>query len=177
MRVIKSTSPKAALVRKMIEWYVPLGDDGSDEMRKRVKKDFEDFDTQANDWFHSFEDPLPLLPSLEQLQQNNKSFSIKNVVQYVESTGAISGRLTWFECYAGSSDFYRLVAKPLMSMGTVGSMDCERRAKPLKNTILVKERNRMKDPTGVALLRAKENLRHIMHAKKMLGKKLADSLS
>eukprot|EP00986_Skeletonema_menzelii_P013421 scaffold7779_cov107-Skeletonema_menzelii.AAC.3 len=51
--------------------------------------------------------------------------------------------------WTGSSDFYRLVAKPLMSMGTVGSMDCERRAKPLKNIILVKGRNRMKDPTGV----------------------------
>ena len=101
------------------------------------------------------------------------------MVQYVESTGAISGRITWFECYAGSSDFHRLVAKPLMSMGTVGSMDCERRAKPqnLKNIILVKGRNRMKDPTGVALLRGMENLCHIMHAKKMLGKKLADSLS
>ena len=56
-------------------------------------------------------------------------------------------------------------------------MDCERRTKPLKNTILVKDRNRMKDPTGVALLREKENLRHVMHAKKMLGKKLAGSLS
>eukprot|EP00986_Skeletonema_menzelii_P016059 scaffold13419_cov91-Skeletonema_menzelii.AAC.1 len=64
-----------------------------------------------------------------------------------------------------------------MSMGTVGSMDCERWAKPLKNTILVKGRNRMKDPTVVALLRGMENLCHIMHAKKMLGQKLADSLS
>ena len=35
----------------------------------------------------------------------------------------------------------------------------------------------MKDPTGVALLRGKENLRHIMDAKKMLEKKLADNLS
>ena len=98
------------------------------------------------------------------------------MVKYVETTGAISGRLGWFECYAGTSDFYRLVAKPLLSMGTVGSMDCERRAKPLKNTILTKDRNRMLDPTGVALLRGYENLRHIMHAKKMLGKRIADSL-
>ena len=80
------------------------------------------------------------------------SFGIKDVVNYVETTGAISGRLGWFECYAGSSDVYRFVAKPLLSMGTVGSMDCERRAKPLKNTILTKERNRVPDPTGVALL-------------------------
>ena len=98
------------------------------------------------------------------------------MVKYVETTGAISGRLGWFECYAGTSDFYRLFAKPLLSMGTVGSMDCERRAKPLKNTILTKDRNRMLDPTGVALLRGYENLRHIMHAKKMLGKRIADSL-
>ena len=69
-----------------------------------------------------------------------------------------------------------MVAKPLLSVGTVGSMDCERRAKPLKNTILTKDRNRMLDPTGVALLRGYENLRHIMHAKKMLGKRIADSL-
>ena len=49
-------------------------------------------------------------------------------------------------------------------MGTVGSMDCERRAKPLKHTILTKVRNRMKDGTGIALLRGYENLYHIMHA-------------
>ena len=168
---------KAALVRKMVEWYVPLGDDDSDEMRNRVIKDFEEFDTQANGWFESFANQLPEMPSLEELQKNNKSFGIKDVVNYVETTGAISGRLGWFECYAGSSDFYRFVAKPLLSMGTVGSMDCERRAKPLKNTILTKERNRLSDPTGVALLRGYENLRHIMHAKKVLGKRIADSLS
>ena len=152
-----------------------LGCDGSDEMRKRVVMDFEEFDTQANGWFESFADPLPQILSLEELQKN-KSFGIKDVVKYVETTVAISGRLGSFECYAGTSDFYRLVAKPLLSMGTVGSMDCECRAKPLKNTILTKNRNRMLDPTGVALLRGYENLRHIMHAKKMLGKRIADSL-
>ena len=111
-------------------------------MRKRVVMDFEEFDTQANGWFESFADPLPQILSLEELQKN-KSFGIKDVVKYVETTVAISGRLGSFECYAGTSDFYRLVAKPLLSMGTVGSMDCERRAKPLKNTILTKNRNRM----------------------------------
>ena len=90
----------------------------------------------------------------------------------METTGAISGRLGWFECYAGTSDFYRLVAKPLLSMGAVGSMDCERRAKPLKNTILTKDRNRMLDPTGVALLRGYENLRHIMLRRRCLERGL-----
>ena len=72
--------------------------------------------------------------------------------------------------------FYQKVAKPLLSTGTVGSMDCERRAKPLKHTILTSQRNRMNDPTGVALLRGYENLHHIMNAKKMLGKNVFESL-
>ena len=68
------------------------------------------------------------------------------------------------------SPFYRFVAKTLLSMGTVGSMDCERRAEPLKQTILTNKRNRMSDSTGVALLRGNENLHHIMNAKKLLEK-------
>jgi len=57
-------------------------------------------------------------------------------------------------------------------------MDTEHIAKPLKHTILRKTRNRLKvkDPTGCALLRAHahENLHlhHIMDAKKKVGKML-----
>ena len=74
--------------------------------------------------------------------------------------------------------FYRKVAKPLLSMGTVGSMDVERMANPLKNTILTRKRNRLNDPTGVSLLRAHQNLHHIlvMAAKKLLGKRITDSI-
>ena len=68
------------------------------------------------------------------------------------------------------------VAKPLLSMGTVGSMDCERRAKPLKHTILTSKQNKMHDLTGVALLRGYVNLHHIMNAKKLLGKNIYESL-
>ena len=76
--------------------------------------------------------------------------------------------------------FYQKVAKPLLSMGTVGSMDCamdcERRAKPLKHTILTSKQNKMHDLTGVALLRGYVNLHHIMNAKKLLGKNIYESL-
>jgi hypothetical protein len=43
--------------------------------------------------------------------------------------------------------------------------------------ILSKTRNRLKDYKGVAYFRAKENLNHIMHAKKVLGKRITDSLN
>jgi hypothetical protein len=62
-------------------------------------------------------------------------------------------------------------------MRTAGSIDVERKVKPLKHQILSKTCNRLKDYKGVAYFRAKENLNHIMHAKKVLGKKITDSLN
>jgi hypothetical protein len=41
---------------------------------------------------------------------------------------------------------------------------------------MTKKCNRLKDPKGVALFRAQENLKHVMRAKKALGKKITDSL-
>ena len=75
-----------------------------------------------------------------------------------------------------NNEFYQKVAKHLLSMRTVGSIDVERRVKPIKHTILTKKRNRLKDPKGIALYRASENLKHIMKAKIALGKKISDSL-
>ena len=44
-----------------------------------------------------------------------------------------------------------------MSMQTVGSIDAERRIKPLKHDIITKKRNRIKDPKGIATYRAWES--------------------
>ena len=49
-------------------------------------------------------------------------------------------------------------------------MEVERRVKPLKDSILTKKRNRLSDSKAMVLWRAAENLKHIMHAKKALGK-------
>ena len=70
---------------------------------------------------------------------------------------------------------FRFAAKPLLSMGTVGSINVERRVKPMKESILTKKRNRLTDSKAIALFRARENLRHLMNAKKILGKKITDS--
>ena len=46
----------------------------------------------------------------------------------------------------------------------------------MKNSILTKDRNRLSDSKALVLLRAAENLKHIMDAKKVLGKSAAESL-
>ena len=54
-------------------------------------------------------------------------------------------------------------------MRTVGSIDVERLAKPLKHQLLTKERNRLCDEKVITLFRASQNLRHLMKAKKALS--------
>jgi len=125
---------------------------------------------------HIFEEALPAsIPDIE-LENKNKSFSVEEVKEWVEKHNAIDGRFQFFETFAASSEFYLKVAKPLLSMRTVGSIDVERRIKRIKHNILTKKRNRLQDPKGVVLYRASENLKHIMNAKKILGKKITDSL-
>eukprot|EP00956_Cyclotella_meneghiniana_P023264 scaffold44959_cov39-Cyclotella_meneghiniana.AAC.3 len=51
-------------------------------------------------------------------------------------------------------------------MCTVGSIDVERRVKLLKDTILTKKRNWLSDAKANVLYRARENLKHIVNAKK-----------
>jgi hypothetical protein len=62
-------------------------------------------------------------------------------------------------------------------MHTVGSIDVGCRVKPLNDTILTKKRNRLSDSKANTVYHARENLKHIMNAKKILGKAITDSQS
>ena len=132
--------------------------------------------TLQGEWLHVFEEPLPRAVSNEQLKVNNTNFTIEEVKDWVERHGSVNGRFLFFETFVPNNEFYQKVAKPLLSMRTVGSMDVERRIKPIKQDILTKKRNRLYDGNGVALYRASENLKHIMKAKLALGKQITDSL-
>ena len=101
---------------------------------------------------------------------------IEDVTTWVVVTGSMEAHLNWFGTFAANSEFFLKVAKPLLSIRNVGSIDVERKVKPIKHTIMTKKQNRLKDPKGVALFRAQENLKHVMRAKKSLGKKITDSL-
>jgi hypothetical protein len=61
-------------------------------------------------------------------------------------------------------------------MCTVGFIDVECRVKPLKDTVLTKKRNRLSDSKANTIYRARESLKHIKTAKKILRKAITDSL-
>jgi len=79
----------------------------------------------------------------------------------------------------GFEAFKEACKKVVSSLETIAGillMVVERRIKPIKHTITTKKRNHLFDPKGVVLYRASENLKHIMMAKKILGKKITDAL-
>ena len=96
--------------------------------------------------------------------------------ELVEKHDSIQGRFEFFEAYAANSEFYLKVAKPLLTMGTVGSICTERRNKCIKDNIMTKKRNCLDNRKSVLLMPAKENLNHITRAQKIIIKKITGSL-
>jgi hypothetical protein len=118
-------------------------------------------DDFANHWA----EPLPAAVSLEELEERNKAITLDEVQEWVEKRGGIVGRLSWWEAYSPHSQLYQRVGKPLLSIRTAGSMDVERKVKPIKHKILSKERNALSDGKAIVLFRARENLKHLMKVK------------
>ena len=133
------------------------------------------FHSQLGTWGPMFDDPLPNAVNDEQLLANNNALSIDVVTAWIERNEGIEGRFTWFETLARGTDFYQKVAKPLLSIGTVGSMDVERRAKTVKEDIMSKKRNRLSDDQAITLYGMSENLRHLYKARKDLVDKMHNS--
>ena len=95
---------------------------------------------------------------------------------WIETNDGIQGCFHFFEAFGRKSEFYQWVAKPLLSMRTVGSIDVERRIKPVKNDILSKTCSHHSDSKATVLYRTSANLNHLMKAKKILGKKITEPL-
>jgi hypothetical protein len=74
-----------------------------------------------------FNEPLPKTPVTSQLTKNNKAFMIEDVTTWVAVTGSMEARLNWFGTFAANSEFFLKVAKPLLAMRIVGSIDVKRK--------------------------------------------------
>ena len=111
----------------------------------------------------------------DQLKKNNSELTIDDVIAW-KNGGNLRGRLIWWETFARHTDLYQKIAKPLMSVGTVGSMDVERSAKGLKHEILCPKRNKLSTDQAVTLFGMSENLRHLINARKEVTDKIHDSV-
>jgi hypothetical protein len=108
-------------------------------------------------------------------QVSEKTLTLKHVAAWVERWKRHLGRLRFFADLP-PTPYFICVAKPLLSMKTTGSISVERAAKPLKNKIADKTRNRNSKDKRTVLLRCGLNLRlkrqSLVAVKAALGKAL-----
>lgn len=110
--------------------------------------------------------------SEEQLESNTKGITVKDVQEWVDAHDGLEGRFTWLEAFGGAKALYQQVLKPLLSIGSVGSISTERSAKGLKKDILCNKRNRLSTEQALVLYRASENLRYLMDARIDIAEKI-----
>ena len=90
-------------------------------------------------WARRWDAPLAPTGTEEELAMATKNIELGQVTDWITKYCGITGRLRWFEAYAPRSKLYRLVAEPLLSVRTAGSIDVERAVKPMKNGILTRD--------------------------------------
>ena len=143
-------------------------------LRREVMDDYLSFKTQMRDWQGLFQKPRPTAKSLEEKKALQKEIFFNHIGEWLRETGRHDGRLCFFEAYATASKFYMHVAKRLLSMRTTGSISVERAAKPMKNNVMIKTRNKLQKEKGLVLLSAGLNIRILKTAKKEIIEAAAD---
>ena len=122
-----------------------------------------------------FDKNLPATVDPEQLIKNNSKLSIDDVAAWIENNKGLEGRFAWCETLARETNFYQKIARKLLSVSAVGSIDVEQRAKGLKHEILSKARNRLSDNQAIALHGMSENLRQLHKERSDVMDKIQDS--
>ena len=136
----------------------------------------QNFHQQQGDWLPFFSSPLPNEVTGAQLTANKKSITLDQVQEWINKHGGIAGRLNWFGAFGGTNELWQKIARPLLSIGAVGSINTERSAKGLKHEILSVKRNRLSDDQAIVLYRASVNLRHLLKIRLDVNQRVANSL-
>jgi hypothetical protein len=159
---------------KMLEFLVPYLEEsaehrnGIDDRRRSLRKDFLQFNSQQGSWKDVFEKPnIFQTMSIEELQADQKKLTLEMVSDWIKKTGGHCSRLSFFSILP-QSQFYSVLAEPLLSLRTTGSITVERIAKPMKHKVLEKHRNRLGIVKAELLLRVGLNLRALMARSKVL---------
>ena len=124
---------------------------------------------------HLFDKNLPTAVDLEQLIKSNSTLSIDDVAAWIENKKGLEGQFAWYETLSRETNFYQENSRKLLSIGTIGSIDVERRAKGLKYEILNNARNRLSEDQAITLCGTSENLSHVQKSRADMMDKIQDS--
>lgn len=135
------------------------------EMKKKLNTQAISYLGQGGEWAHF----LPENPTLSskwcstekaEAEAEIEKLRVNDVQTWVEKTHSVEGRLELLEVVE-ETELVKHVLKPLMSIRTTGSMSVERVAKPMKNSIVCRDRNRLTADKASMLLRVGKNLRYL----------------
>ena len=139
-------------------------------LRQEARDKFEEFYTHSGFVANKFPDSRPPPLSSEEKSTKGTAMTFEDVSSFINETKGMLGCLRWYEMRAWDTTLYKYVARPLLSLSSVGSMDIEWFAKPLKYVIQTKDRNNISDEFASMLLRILINLGNVDDALKMLKK-------
>jgi hypothetical protein len=127
---------------------------------------FNDYCTRQGVWKYVFELDRVDLPSEK---TDVMDMRLSDVAIWLEETGGLESRLSYIGGGGMSNgELFHLILKPLLSMGTSGSVVVERAAKPLKNYVLSKHRNKLGLDRANTCLRIGLNLNFLAKKRGML---------
>jgi hypothetical protein len=152
---------RAGAVQDMLRWAYPDEPDKILEIttqRTCMKLNFDAFCAGSGPFASTFE-------YISVPMADNHVLTVADVSKWVQDSGGHEQRLSWYESNAKKSVLCTDAAKQLLSVCISGSMGVERAAKPLKNAVLVKDRNAQSVGVTEMALRAGLNLRFLQAAK------------
>jgi len=134
-------------------------------VKKEIRKEFMEFFGRQGDWVHVFHDVSAhaKLSDIQIVIDQNK-LTLNEVSEWVLKTGGHDSRLQFFTILS-QNRIYDKIVEPLLSVRSTGSIVVERVAKPMKNDVLSKFRQRLGEERAEMCLRAGMNLGFLMNSR------------